>query len=68
MIVKASDAKTLVYWGNTKVEVQVEAAQWPDVHRTRTELQENAFKAMIDHGALDINVGRKTIVGPDRHQ
>ena len=68
VIVKASDAKTLVYWGNTKVEVQVEAAQWPDVHRTRTELQENAFKAMIDHGALDINVGRKTIVGPDRHQ
>ena len=31
-------------------------------------MQENAFKGMIDHGALDINGGRKTILGPDRHQ
>jgi hypothetical protein len=38
------------------------------VYRARTEVQENSFKRMIDHGALDINYGRKTIVGPDRHQ
>jgi hypothetical protein len=38
------------------------------VYRARTEIQENAFKRMIDHGGLDINVGRKTVLGPDRHQ
>jgi hypothetical protein len=31
-------------------------------------MQEHSFKRMIDHGALDTNYGRKTIVGPDRHQ
>jgi hypothetical protein len=38
------------------------------VYRERNEIQENGFKRMIDHGALNINYGRKTIVGPDRHQ
>jgi hypothetical protein len=50
------------------VKAELEAGQWPAVYRARTELQENAFKRMIEHGALDINVGRKTILGPDRHQ
>jgi len=50
------------------VESGLEARQWPEVYRARTERQENAFKRMIEHGALDINAGRKTIVGPDRHQ
>jgi hypothetical protein len=31
-------------------------------------MQEQSFKRMIDHGALNINYGRKRIVGPDRHQ
>src|SRR5256886_7064556 len=31
-------------------------------------MQENSFKRMIDHGALESNYGRKKIVGPDRHQ
>ena len=48
--------------------MELEAPEWPEIYRARTELQENAFKRMIDHGALDINVGRKTILGPDRHQ
>src|SRR2546427_8823545 len=30
-------------------------------------MQELGFKRMIDHGGLDINHGRKTIMGPDRH-
>ena len=68
VIVKPRDGKTLVYWGTPKVESGLEARQWPEVYRARTELQENAFKRMIEHGALDINAGRKTMVGPDRHQ
>jgi hypothetical protein len=38
------------------------------VYRERSERQENGFKRMIDHGALNINYGRKKIMGPDRHQ
>jgi len=68
VIVEPRDGKTLVYWGTPKVESGLEARQWPEVYRARTEIQENAFKRMIEHGALDINAGRKTIVGPDRHQ
>ena len=40
VIIEASDAKTLAYWGNTKVRAQVEAAQWPDIYRTHAELQQ----------------------------
>ena len=40
---------------------------WPRVYRERNEIQEQSFKGMIDHGALDINYGRKTVIGPDRH-
>jgi hypothetical protein len=68
VIVAPQASKTLVYWGSPKVKAELEAGQWPEVYRARTELQENAFKRMIDHGALDINVGRKTVLGPDRHQ
>jgi hypothetical protein len=42
--------------------------KWPQLYRERTERQENSFKRMIDHGALETNYGRKKIVGPDRHQ
>jgi len=42
--------------------------EWPRVYRERNEIQENSFKRMSDHGALNTNYGRKTIVGPDRHQ
>ncbi|PON09672.1 hypothetical protein C2W62_54260, partial [Candidatus Entotheonella serta] len=49
-----------------KAELELEA--WPAIYRARTELQENAFKPMIDHGALNLHVGRKPILGPDRHQ
>jgi hypothetical protein len=57
-----------VYWGSAKVKSELEAQEWPETYRARTDIQENAFKRMIDHGALDINVGRKTVLGPDRHQ
>jgi hypothetical protein len=68
VIVAPSDGKTLVYWGTPKVAAAFEAADWPRVYRARTERQENSFKRMIDHGALNTNYGRKKIVGPDRHQ
>jgi hypothetical protein len=67
VIVEPTEGKTLVYWGSPKLAA-VEAHEWPEIYRGRTEIQENAFKRMIEHGALDINSGRKTIVGPDRHQ
>ena len=68
VLVEPAAGKTLVYWGTPKVEEMVEATAWPQVYRERNELQENSFKRMIDHGALNTNYGRKKIVGPDRHQ
>jgi len=66
--VEPAAGKTLVYWGTPKVGETVEATAWPQVYRERSELQENSFRRMIDHGALNTNDGRKKIVGPDRHQ
>ena len=67
VIVVPAEGKTLVYWGTPKVKDALEANAWPRVYRERNEIQEHRFKGMIDHGALDINYGRKTIIGPDRH-
>ncbi len=33
-----------------------------------SDQQENSFKRMKSHGALEINYGIKKIWGPDRHQ
>jgi hypothetical protein len=68
VIVEPEESKLLVYWGSAKVKAELEASEWPEIYRARTEIQENAFKRMIEHGALDINAGRKTILSPDRHQ
>ncbi len=67
VIVVPAEGKTLVYWGTPKVEDALQASEWPRVYRERNEIQEHSFKGMIDHGGLDINYGRKTILGPDRH-
>jgi hypothetical protein len=67
VIVEPPADKTLVYWGTPKVEEALEVKEWPRVYRERNEIQELGFKRMIDHGGLDINHGRKTILGPDRH-
>jgi hypothetical protein len=66
-IVEPPEGKTLVYWGTPQVESALEPSAWPRVYRERSEIQENSFKRMIDHGALNINYGRKKIGGPDRH-
>jgi hypothetical protein len=68
VIVEPAAGKTLVYWGTPQVKDTLEVTQWPRVYRERNERQENSFKRMIDHGALNTNYGRKKIVGPDRHQ
>jgi hypothetical protein len=68
VIVEPAEGKTLVYWGTPKVRDTLDASEWPQVYRERSERQENSFKRMIDHGALNTNYGRKKIVGPDRHQ
>ena len=68
VIVEPAKGKTLVYWGTPKLKETLEALAWPRVDRERTEIQENSFKRLSDHGALDTNYGRKKLVGPDRHQ
>ena len=68
VIVEPTEGKTFVYWGTPQVKAAVAALEWPRLYRERNEIQENGFKRMIDHGALNTNYGRKTIVGPDRHQ
>jgi hypothetical protein len=60
--------KVLVYWATEPFAAAVAMTQWPAVYRARNELQENRFKRMIEHGALNINYGRKKLLGPDRHQ
>jgi hypothetical protein len=67
VIVEPTADKILVYWGTPKVEEAIEVSQWPRVYRERNAIQELSFKGMIDHGGLDLNFGRKTILGPDRH-
>lgn len=62
------EEKVLVYWGTSRVAELLEKERWPEVYRLRNEVQENGFKGMIAHGALNINYGFKKIWGPDRHQ
>ena len=55
VIVEPAEGKPLVYWGTSQVVAALEPTAWPRVYRARTEVQENSFKRMIDHGALDTN-------------
>jgi len=68
VIVAPVEGQTLVYWGTPRVKATVEPTTWPQVYRARSERQENSFKRMIGHGALNTNYGRKKIVTADRHQ
>jgi hypothetical protein len=68
VIVVPAQGKTLVYWGTPRVKAALEPTTWPRVYRERSEIQENNFKRMIEHGALNTNYGRKKIVVSDRHQ
>lgn len=66
-IVQPAEGKSLVYRATPKVAETLAASEWPGVYRERNEIQEHRFKDMIDHGAFNINYGRKTLMGPDRH-
>ena len=67
VIVEPPADKTLVYWGTPKVTEALDVSAWPRVYRERNAMQELSFKSMLAHGGLEINHGRKTILGPDRH-
>ncbi|MGC1955965.1 MAG: hypothetical protein WA970_26025 [Gammaproteobacteria bacterium] len=62
------DGKPLVYWATERFVSALTMNRWPAVYRARNEIQENQFKRMIEHGALNTNYGRKKLIGPDRHQ
>ncbi len=66
VIVETKD-RLLPYWGTPMVKEVVDPIQWPKLYSQRNELQENSFKRMIDHGALNVNFGIKKIVSEDRH-
>ena len=68
VIVEPPAGKILVYWGPPRLRDTVTPLEWPQLYRQRNEIQENSFKRMIEHGALNTNYGRKTIMAPDRHQ
>ena len=62
-----SSQRLSVYWGTPPLEKSVPPLQWPRLYRQRNEIQENGFRRMIHHGALNTNYGRKKQLGPDRH-
>jgi hypothetical protein len=67
VLVETTD-RVLAYWGTSKVREHFDPLQWPQLYRQRSEIQENSFRRMIAHGALNVNYGTKTVLGPDRHQ
>ena len=69
VVVEEKD-RTLVYWYTRKIARQrLTAEQIISLYRRRSELQENSFKRMQAHGALNTNFGVKKVWGLDRaHQ
>jgi len=68
VIVEPVEGKTFVSWGTPRGKATVAPTAWPQVDRERRERQENSFKRMMDHGALNTNYGRKKMIGADRQQ
>ena len=60
--------RLLPYWGTAKIKEVYTAIDCPPLYAQRTEIQENSFKRMIDHGALNVNYGTKVLMNEDRHQ
>ena len=54
-------------FGNALREEMAKPIDWPEIYRRRTEVQENSFKRMKAHGALDVNSDEDNI-SEDRHQ
>ncbi len=68
VLVVPTEGKTCVYGGTPQLTATVEVSAWPPRDRERTERQEHRGNRLSDHGALEINSGRKKSVGPDRQQ
>jgi hypothetical protein len=68
VIVAPTEGKTLGDWGTPQGQEALETTEWPRVYRERNAMQARSVKRMNDHGARKTNYGRKTILGPDRHQ
>ena len=66
VIVKKQD-RLLPFWGTPCAKKMADPIDWPKIYCRRTEVQENSFRRMKEHGALDVNFGTKTIVSEDRH-
>ena len=66
-VIVEKDGKLLPYWGTTYMEKIAKPIDWPKIYSRRTEVQENSFKRMKDHGALAVNFGTKKIETEDRH-
>ena len=67
-VIVEKDGNLLPFWGTSELCKKFPFCRWPDLYTRRTELQENGFKRMKEHGALNVNFGTKKIMGPDRHQ
>lgn len=66
-VIVENDGKLLPYWGTSMIKDSYAPLDWPVLYAKRTEIQENGFKRMKSHGALEVNYGIKKITGPDRH-
>ncbi len=66
-VIAENDGKLLPYWGTSTIKDRYDALEWPGLYADRNEIQENGFKRMKKHGALEVNYGIKKITGPDRH-
>ncbi len=64
---KNEEKKLLPFWGTPAVVEKVPYLDWPSLYSQRTEIQENSFKRMKEHGALATNFGTKKIESEDRH-
>ncbi len=66
-VIAENDGKLLPYWGTSVIKDCYAPLKWPGLYADRNEIQENGFKRMKRHGALEVNYGIKKITGPDRH-
>lgn len=68
VILETKENRLLPYWGTSKIKETINPLEWPATYAERTEIQENSFKRMKSHGALEVNYGVKKILVEDRHQ
>jgi len=68
VILETKEERLLPYWGTSKINEMIDPLEWPATYAERTEIQENSFKRMKSHGALEVNYGVKKILVEDRHQ